>query len=317
MKTHLLNKTTSGIIAIISLIVFSCDPNAGLKDENPTQGKIKIGIDESFSLLGDAELYTFQSIYSNAHITPIYEPELGILDEFMNDSVRLIITTRKLTDNELSYLKGKLIYPVTSSIANDAVGFIVNSKNDDTLIRYDIINDIFRGKVKNWNQINQKNNAGKINVVFDNLKSANVRYIKEAFKIDIFPKNCFVANKNEEVINYVEKHINALGVISVNWISDSSDSITRGFLKRVKVVAVTPKYDPESEEYYKPYQAYIADKSYPFTREVYVINRESFTGLGSGFIAFVSGDLGQRIVLKMGMVPSTMPVRLVKVKSKF
>jgi phosphate transport system substrate-binding protein len=317
MKKHLMSKTTAGIITIIALTFFGCDPNAGLKEETATRGKIKIGIDESFSLLGDAELYTFQSIYTNAHITPIYKPELDILDEFLNDSVRLIITTRKLTEKELSYLKGKLSFPVTSSIAYDAVGFIVNPKNNDTSIRYDIINDIFRGKVNKWNQIDQKNNAGKIKVVFDNLKSANVRYIKETFKIDSFPKNCYVANKNEEVINYVEKHINALGVISVNWISDSSDSVTRDFLKRVKVVGVTPKYDPISEDFYKPYQAYIADKSYPFIREVYVINRESFTGLGSGFIAFISADQGQRIVLKMGMVPATMPVRLVKVKNKY
>lgn len=316
MKTQLLNKTTSGIIVLFAMIIFACNPNAGIKEETPTCGKIKIGIDESFSLLGDAELYTFQSIYKNAHITPLYKPELGVLDDFMNDSVRLIITTRKLTANELSYLKGKLSYPITSKIAFDAVGFIVNSNNNDTLIRYNIINDIFKGKINNWNQINKKNQAGKIKVVFDNLKSANVRYIKETFKIDSFPKNCYVADKNDEVISYVEKHINALGVIGVNWISDTSDSVTRDFLKRVKVVAVTPKYDPESEDYYKPYQAYIADSTYPFTREVYVINRESFTGLGSGFIAFVSGDQGQRIVLKMGMVPATMPVRIVKVKSK-
>jgi phosphate transport system substrate-binding protein len=316
MKTQLMNKITYWIVLLIAMIFIACDPNAGLKEETPTRGKIKIGIDESFSLLGDAELYTFQAIYTNAHITPIYKPELAILDEFMNDSVRLIITTRKLTDNELSYLKGKLSYPVTSSVAYDAVAFIVNPKNMDTLIHYNTIGDIFRGKIKNWNQIDPKNTSGKIKVVFDNLRSANVRYIKEAYKIDSFPKNCLVADKNEEVINYVEKHIDALGVISVNWISDTSDSITRDFLKKVRVVGITPKFDPGCEDYYKPYQAYIADKSYPFIREVYVINRESFYGLGSGFIAFVSGDQGQRIVLKMGMVPATMPVRLVQISKK-
>ncbi len=316
MRTQLLNRKNFLPILIFTLILFGCNPNAGLNEETPTRGKIKIGIDESFSLLGDAELYTFQAIYKDAHITPLYEPELDILDELINDSVRLIITTRKLTANEEKYLHGKFSYPITSTIAYDAVSFIVNPINSDTLLRYTMINDIFKGKIKNWSQINPHNNAGKINVVFDNLKSANVRYIKEIFKLDSFPKNCYVAKKNSEVINYVEKHINALGVIGVNWISDTSDSVTRDFLKRIKVVGVTPKYDPESDDYYKPYQAYIADKSYPFTREVYVINRESFTGLGSGFIAFVSGDQGQRIVLKMGMVPATMPVRIVKLSNK-
>ncbi len=108
--------------------------------------------------------------------------------------------------------------------------------------------------------------------------------------------------------------MNALGIVSVNWISDKNDSLTRGFLKKIKVVAVTSEFDSEGDDFYRPYQAYIADKSYPFIREVYTISRETFTGLGSGLIAFIAGESGQRIILKMGMVPATMPVRIIQTK---
>ena len=322
MKTLKINRTIFINSIFLLLLIFACNPYAGLQEETTTRGKIKIGVDESMYLLSEAELYTFQSIYTNAHITPIYKPEQDLMDELLNDSLRkkdslrIFITTRQLTKNEESYLNGKYIYPVTSPIAYDAVAFIVNLKSKDTLLKYNVIENIFKGKIKYWNEIDKNNNSGKINVVFDNLKSSNVRYIKETFKIDSFPKNCFVATKNEEVINYVEKNSNAIGVIGVNWISDTQDSLTRNFLNRIKVVAVTPTYDPEGEDYYKPYQAYVANKSYPFTRVVYIINRESFTGLGSGFTAFVSGDQGQRIVRRMGMVPATMPVRIVKLTKK-
>ena len=67
--------------------------------------------------------------------------------------------------------------------------------------------------------------------------------------------------------------------------------------------------------YYKPYQGYIADGTYPFIREVYIINRETFTGLGTGFVNFVAGEKGQRILLKTGLVPATMPIRLVQIKN--
>jgi len=80
------------------------------------------------------------------------------------------------------------------------------------------------------------------------------------------------------------------------------------------VVAVSSEFDTEGVEFTKPYQAYIADKSYPFIREVYMISRETFTGLGSGFISFVASDPGQRIILKSKLVPATMPVRLVEAK---
>jgi len=118
------------------------------------------------------------------------------------------------------------------------------------------------------------------------------------------------------VITYVENHPEAIGLISVNWISDRDDSITHAFLKRVKVAAISSEVFSEGDDFYTPHPAYIADKSYPFIREVYAISRETFTGLGRGFIQFVAGDQGQRIILKMGMLPATMPVRLVQIEKE-
>jgi phosphate transport system substrate-binding protein len=68
----------------------------------------------------------------------------------------------------------------------------------------------------------------------------------------------------------------------------------------------------ENSEYFKPYQAYIAQKIYPLWREVYIISKEAYTGLGTGLTAFIASERGQRIVLKFGLVPATMPVRLVE-----
>jgi phosphate transport system substrate-binding protein len=67
--------------------------------------------------------------------------------------------------------------------------------------------------------------------------------------------------------------------------------------------------------YYRPDQGWIYDKSYPFVREVYMITRETFKGLGAGFIQWATAEQGQRIVLKSGLVPATMPIRLVQIKN--
>jgi phosphate transport system substrate-binding protein len=83
------------------------------------------------------------------------------------------------------------------------------------------------------------------------------------------------------------------------------------------VAAISSQDNPDGNDFYRPYQGFIADKSYPFIREVYIINRESFTGLGTGFTQWVASDQGQRIVLKMGLVPATMPIRLIKTKKSF
>jgi phosphate transport system substrate-binding protein len=301
----------TGLLFVLVLTACNRNPNAVL-DETATRGNIKIGVDESFTLLAEAELYVFQSVYRNAHITPLYKPELDVRDDYMNDSIRMMITTRKLTEEEVEFLKTKLINPRTTTIAYDGLAFVVNNRNRDSLLVYNKVRDIFRGKISNWNQINASNTSGKITVVFDNNKSSSVRFIREKFGIqDSLPSNCLAANNNEEVINFVERNVNALGVVAVNWICDKDDSITHGFLNRIKVVGLSTEYDTEGITFYKPYQAYIADKSYPLVREVYAINRETFTGLGSGFIKYMSIE-GQRIVLKMGMVPATMPVRVVR-----
>ena len=65
----------------------------------------------------------------------------------------------------------------------------------------------------------------------------------------------------------------------------------------------------------KPYQAYIKTKEYPFTRNVYMVSRQTRAGLGMGFVSFVAGEKGQLMILKAGIVPAIPPTRLVKINT--
>ncbi len=105
-------------------------------NETTTRGDIKIGVDDAYQLLADTEIATFQSLYKYSKINPIYATEDSILKLFLADSVRLMITSRKLTQNEEAYLKEKLIIPRTTQIAWDALAFIVNRSNPDSGFRY-------------------------------------------------------------------------------------------------------------------------------------------------------------------------------------
>lgn len=301
---------------IMAVSFFACNRDPKKMSETTTRGNIKISVDESYYLLMEAEKYAFESYYTYAKINIDYKNEVDVFRDYMNDSVRLMVTNKPLTTEQVNYLKSKSIIARTTKIAYDALAFIINKNNMDSNILYEQIKGIFTGKISNWNQINPKSAAGKINVVFDNEKSGNVRYIKE--KLDIktnFPPNCFAVNNNREVINYVEKNPNAVGIISVNWISDKFDSQSKNFLNRIRVVEVGDIDNTDGTgNFCKPYMGYIADNSYPFVRMVYIISRETFAGLGTGFASFVAYDKGQRIILKAGLVPAAMPIRLVEVK---
>ena len=300
-------------VAVLILVSTSCRNPMGVQplDETPTRGNIKMSIDESFQLLFDTQVYTFESLYPNAKIAVKYKPELDVLADLMNDSVRTVVLTRDLTKQEKDFLFAQKFVARTTKVAHDALALIVNKANPDTTILDFQFGDIFRGKITNWKQLNPKSAEKQISIVFDNNKSGNVRYFREKFDLKgNFPSNCFAVNTNEEVIKYVKNNPSALGIISVNWISDTQDSVSEKFLESVKIVEVGT--DPMN--YSKPYQGYIAEGSYPFCRDVYMISRESFSGLGTGFASFVAGDQGQRIILKSGLVPATMPIRLIQIK---
>ena len=299
----------------LSLLLASCG-SMGKKgtNETPTRGNIRILADESFKPLIETEVFTFTHLYTGAKIKPIYKPEYDVINDFMNDSVKVIVTSKKLSDYQIQYLRDTLVIARTTTYAYDALALITNRENKDSLLKYNNVKDIFLGKIKRWKEVNEKSKLGDIHVIFDNNKSGNIRYFKELFEIkDSLSKNFYAVNNNAEVLNYVSRNPDALGIISVNWISDKDDSLTMSFIKKVNVVAVSQQYINDGS-YYRPHQGFIYDKSYPFVREIYLISRETFSGLGSGFVNWATAEQGQRIVLKSGLVPATMPIRLVQIK---
>jgi phosphate transport system substrate-binding protein len=44
-------------------------------------------------------------------------------------------------------------------------------------------------------------------------------------------------------------------------------------------------------------------------RDLYIVNCQGYSGLEWGFTSFVAGDVGQRIVLKSGLLPVRIPTR--------
>jgi phosphate transport system substrate-binding protein len=299
----------------LMLIMVSCTGgNKSSVKDTPTRGNISISSDESFQPLIETEVFTFTHLYANAKINAQFKPEYDVINDFMDDSVKVIVTSKKLSDYQIQYLRDTQIIARTTTYAYDALAIITNKTNNDTLLKYNTLKDIFLGKIKNWKEINQSSKLGAIRVIFDNNKSGNIRYFKELFEIkDSLTGNFFAVKSNPEVIDFVSRNPDALGIISVNWISDKDDAQSNSFIKKINVVAVSQQYINDGN-YYRPQQGFIYDKSYPFVREIYVISRETFAGLGSGFKNWVCAEQGQRIVLKSGLVPATMPIRLVQMK---
>ena len=114
MKT---NRLLKGIgLVVIALAVCSCHGrrSSDKHTDTATTGVISISADESFRDIIQQEIDVFESIYIQAGILPIFTDEVDAIDLLLKDSVRLAITSRKLTDEENKYLESKKFFPTRS-----------------------------------------------------------------------------------------------------------------------------------------------------------------------------------------------------------
>lgn len=303
------------VFMITSTLVSACSGGPGTSGptDTPTSGEVNIVVDESFQKLFDTQIYTFESIYPNAKIHAKYLPEGDALQILINDSCKVVVMCRDLTSEERKAFEARNLFPISTKIAEDAIALLVNPDNPDTLLTVEMVKSLLLGKDTLWNQLNKESELGKIEVVFDNSGSANARYMQDTLLNGLaFSKNVFAVKSNPEVIEHVSKNKNSIGILSINWISDMDDSLTTNTLKKVKVVSLAKDQNSKA---FKPYQAYIKTKDYPFTRSVFMINRQTRAGLGMGFVSFVAGDKGQLMILKAGLIPAIAPVRLVQINT--
>jgi len=306
------------VLGIFALAVLAACSNPKDKQgrvlDTPTTGSIKIMADEGYKPIIETTIDVFDSIYRLAKIEPIYTSEGAAVNALIRDSIQVIIITRKLTEEELKFFKQRGFVPPTTPIAHDAVAFVVNRSNPDTVFTVDQIRDILTGKITKWKEINPKSSLNDVLLVFDNALSGTVSYAKDSIAMGApLTTKATALHVNEEVINYVSKNKNAIGIIAANWISDTDDKGVQKFRKDIKIADIAKA---QGKTGYGPYQAYLATGDYPFKRTVYIINAQARKGLGLGFASFLAGDSGQRIVLKDGLLPAQAPTRLIKATRK-
>jgi phosphate transport system substrate-binding protein len=289
------------ILAFAVITCFSCterDKNGNILD-TPTSGRISIAADESMKPLIDAQIKAFEGIYRYAHIDVYYTTEQRAMDMLMHDSVRLVIIGRKLQQEEKQVITSQKIVPTELKMAVSGIALIANRLTTDSIININDLKKLLSGDPTN----------AFSKVVFDEPGSGIINYLIDTLQLhQALGSNCFAVKGSQAVVSHVARVPGTLGLIDLCWISDSDDSTSNSFLDTIKVLAVA-----KDTVACQPYQAYVAQGKYPLSRDVMIISREARSGLGNGFMAFLASDKGQRIVLKAGLVPATMPIRIIEI----
>lgn len=305
------NSTACVLIGFVVLLSLqSCQQKATptAPPESINKGSIKIGVDESCQPIVDEEAYIFKKLNKEAKPDIIYRPENGVLRLLLNDSVRVAVLSRELNASEKKILTDRTLPAVTYRFAVDALTLIVNQASADTLITVNEIKKILRGETKTGTSI-----------VFDNPNSSLVRYLKEfaGIKDLVNLKNIYSVKTNKEVIKYISQHPDAIGITGFSWLNDP-DADYADAVKKVKIVAVKDEKSKDApDQYFKPSQTTLALKQYPLIRNLYIVNCTGKVGLGWGFAYFILGERGQRIVLRSGLLPDSIPQREISIKQNF
>jgi phosphate transport system substrate-binding protein len=300
---------------IVSLIACQEKGKDGKVLDTITTGQIRITVDEGYQPVIASCIDVFDSIYRTAKIDARYTSEGEAVKALMDDSVQVAIIGRQLTVEEMGYFESRGFKPPQTLIAHDALAIVLNPANMDTVFTVEQVRDLLTGKISKWSQLNPKSKLGDVQIVFDNPLSGMLRYVKDSIIGNGMPlaTNSSAVKTNEEVINYVTKNKNALGIIAGNWISDTDDAGVQKFMAEIKIADIAKETGKKA---YGPYLAYMAQKNYPFQRSMYIINAQARrNGLGAGLASYLAGD-AQRIMLKDGLLPATAVTRLVQVSKK-
>lgn len=306
------------ILFLVLLVSGGCRSKSPDRQDTLNSGVIKIAVDETLYPLMDAELTVFESLTPAAGIVPEYVSETDAINKLLLDSVRLVLATRPLTEEEMESFHSRKFFPEVIKIATDGIALIVNPQNRDTIVNVEMLKEIFRGNVTRWDELSEGSALGSIRVAFDSPNSSTVRFVLDSIcgKGQLSDR-CFVCGSNGAVIDYVAETPGALGVIGVNWISNGQDSLCIDFLDRVRVMRVSRSEHPAVHDSFQPYQYYMYTGQYPLLRNVYVLLNDPRSGLPTGLAFFLAGARGQRLVLRSGLLPATMPVNVVNVRDEF
>jgi phosphate transport system substrate-binding protein len=292
----------SKILVLILFLCFFVDCNKKQKanhEESVIKGEEIIYVDETITPIIEDQVSVFESQYEGK-LNISSKPELDISNILLREQRSIVVLARDLTKKEKTLFAKRNISPRITKFAKDAIAFVTQKSNNDTLIALENVIKFMQGN----------KDTGIKGLVFDNQNSSVLSYILSLANTKKIPVNGVYALKTtEETIEYVSENKGMIGVVGYNWLIQPSLK-TKDLVKKMTVLNVKPV---SGKSFYAPNQNNIAEGTYPLARDLYIINCQGFSGLGIGFATFVAGDIGQRIVLKSGLLPAKMPDREVNV----
>lgn len=310
MLNDLKNKYTLLLPVIVAVVCFTgCEKE---RKEMPTKGYVTMVASESVAPLIEKEKKTFEELYTQAHVELHVATAREAIARLFNDSITIIVSSRSLNNEEREVAKRANLTIGEYKIAYDGVAVIVHTTNGMQQLRMTQLDSIFRGKITHWKSAGSDLSSDiELCLPYRNSGTFEFAVTHILKKDDTLAVPAMVVKSSLDMINFVAGHPSAIGIVGLNWLNDNK--------KKVKTLELSDPESPDSllrGKYFGPHPAYVYQKYYPLTREIFIYSRADNYGVAAGFTSFITSGPGQKIVLNEGLVPATMPIRLVETTSK-
>ncbi|MGZ8543897.1 MAG: PstS family phosphate ABC transporter substrate-binding protein [Flavisolibacter sp.] len=286
------------ILILFVLLGTGCNESGDQERDTYNSGTIYISCDETFRPVMDAQIKVFHSQNPEARIIVQYKPEADCLRDLLVDSIRMVIATRKASQEEEQFISDSLKTMVASElVARDLIAVLLNKASVDSFYSMTEVKDLLTGKTK-------KN----LIPVFDGTSATStVRFMLDSVLAgEKLSSKVAAASNSLGVIDYVSKVPNAVGFIGYSWIGNEEDSAQLAHRRKLQIAYL--ESTDSAGAYIQPSQYFIYTQSYPMVRDLVYILKEGHQGLGSAFGRFLLDmQKGQLIFRRAYLMPVKWP----------
>ncbi len=199
--------------------------------------------------------------------------------------------SREIKSKEISTARANGVNPVGIVIAIDGLSVIVNEKNPVEKLTPEQIGAIYRGEIKNWNQVGGPNK--KVSLYGRQPSSGTFVFFREAVVKGEYSPTMRQMNGNAQIIEALKSDEGGIGYVGVGYLRETVG---------VKVISVRNA----KGEYLSPLDEKKVEAGlYPLTRPLYQYTAGKPKGNVRKFIEFELSPKGQEIVKQEGFFPVT------------
>jgi phosphate transport system substrate-binding protein len=282
-------------LLIAGLALAGCEKQG----ESPTTGALTFACAESVAPVFRKEAADFMRLYTKAVITLDSTTTREAVVKLARGETPMAVISRALNAEERRSFAAAKVEVDTFALAKEGVAVIVHPENAVRRLTLEQIRDIYSGKIARWEEVGGR--GGKILplTLSKNTGTAEV-FFHEIGSDTTFSRALRLVPTSGEIVDAIAAERLGVGFVGMSRLSD-----------RVRALAVART---ASGEYVDIHQASVHQGTYPLVRTIYAIKTGGAYGLANGFIAYLSSAPGQKIFLNAGLVPQTMPVKLIKIE---